>query len=671
MTLFYADAEAPAGGDGTINAPFNTLAAFNAARQPFDELLASGTFRETLDDVNNATIAGDGTFEISGAEPLEGLVACDAGDNARIGATLVPLCRKVTVPKTMFVNDDPAAANLCANGVRMPLATSRLDTSETFFVKDPDTYWTAPEVSLVPFGTDGDSYITGFKLPPELLAQEITKASIDQSTCAYVVDPNVSAISGVSYNEGTQFIELAVTDRVYEDSPLKDNFGLLNAAWALELDQWAHWDEGDGTVTLYLRNLNGSIEYSARDIGINIDSTSFFNIENVVVRQTSSTRTASGAVFCSNLGGGFNTVTIRNIEVRDCYGSGAANAAIYIRGIDDLVLDGFKILRINGLAGIFLAGSGASNADDGSPELVTTMNRALVMHGDVRFTSQAPLKLYTMRDSVFWDIFAENTAEEAHGNALNLYQSGYNCVFWAINVQGSGGYITWQESDSLVFAFCANQASGAVFGGDRWMYSQQNSVAKQGDAYGYLGSYALNCRGVVLPERALLTQYQNGMSFTKTNTPLDRWGVANMISPGWSAEGFDPTPIFWECNLDTSAGTKSALQATDEYAPAMYVSPETGDYTYVPSARVRTKAAYDWSGLIPGFRTRWPIAPDRMWETDMAGADIIWGGPVGPTMDVDHDYSLPAGETGPGPDPGGDFILTGACDIVVEVAATL
>ena len=662
MAQYYADSEAPDGGDGTINAPWNTLAAFVAAHQANDELEAVGSFRETFTPPSNSTILGPvgGAFEITGAELLPGIVACDAGDNARIGAGNVSLCRKATISKSLLVGSDPALANLCANGTQMNVATSRETTTDEFFYNDPVSYWTADITHL-----SGDN-ITGFTKTS--VTDPLTKAQIDQAICMYIVFPNVAWTSTVQFDEGTDIINLDDTSRVYENSSIKDDFGFSNAVWNLGPNQWAYWDEGDGTVTFYFRNLTSTIEYSARDRGLYLTGVSDCRVENVTVRQVAcGSRTTAAPVWSANSGTNEANVTLRNILARDNQGGDLSNAAIAIRGIDDFTLENYTVLRAQLLRGLFLAGSGASNADAGFPENVTTMDRALVVNGDLQFVAKSPVELYTMRGLVMWGLWAAECGKTAHSNATNLYQSAYDCIFWGLNTQDAGGYLTWQECDSIVWAFCANMASGGPNGGARWLYHQQNPVAKQGSVYGYLGSYAFNNRGVSQPDRWGDTTYQNGMRFSASSTPLDRWGVANNISPGWSAETFDPTPLFWNANLDTSPGGKSELQATDEHDPAMYADPANGDFAYVPGARVRTKESYDWSGLIPGFKQRWPHAPDRMWEVDMAGADIDWATlPLGPTMDVDHDYTQPPGEGTPGPGPG-DQILTGAAEILVTV----
>ena len=262
---------------------------------------------------------------------------------------------------------------------------------------------------------------------------------------------------------------------------------------------------------------------------------------------------------------------------------------------------------------------------------------------EMNFVSSAAIRLFTQRDAAIHHGIIREAGKQSHGNTWNPYQGCHNILFWGVNGQDSDGYATHQESDSLVIAFCALSGSTTPNGGNRAYSAQQNRYSEHpGNAHGWLGSYYLNNRGTPVPSRVTSTTLGNGLNLSSAYAPLDLWTVWNNIHHGSSNE--DGAALAdWDFNINTKpSGTGSGTRGSNDVvvgAEALYTDPVNGDFGYRADSAVRTFAAKDWSGLIPGFRTRWPQVPAEAFARDMAGAAIEWSSPpVGPTVDPDADY---------------------------------
>lgn len=655
MTTYYCDASSAGGNGLTPQTAFKSLADFTTKAVSGDINRPAGLFREIYSPPAGTFTYGDDAnpFVVSGGELLPNLVAAVSGDADRIGANWAQF-RKANILKTAFAGSNPEAANICIDGVQSNIACSRSVTTDPFFYQDPSTYWTATDVA-----TSGGN-ITGFQLVA--LTSTLDAAQINQTKVQFVYGSNRAGRASATFSGG--YINIGGSF-AYTSGSNGDNFALFNLAEAAEADQWAYWDEGDGTVTIYVRNTTGVIEYSARAIGINLTGKNNITIEGFEVRQIAGTLRSTAPIIADNATPHRSNITLKMGRICECFGNGNPYAPLYLSGVDDLIVDDVEIIRAQGLYGMFLQGSNAAAADGGNPSGVVGMQRPLISNIRISYCTNSPFRFFTVHNGVFWRLFATEASKVAHGNDLNFYQGSYNNIVWAANVRGCGGYITFQESDSLVFAFCAGSASRATSGGQRWLVTQQNGVALQGSVRGYLGSALLNCQGVPLPERFDDANLQNGFQVTNGLAQLNRFRVHNNASPGWSAEKFNPAPLAWSHNVDTTpaAAISPLYGPSDIRAPNDYVDLGSGDRRLKPGAIIRTLPAYDWSGLIAGYQARWPHAPAAMWTTDLVGDTIVWSSlRRWPTMNLDAD--IDGGVVGEIPDTSVP-ILQGAATIVV------
>ena len=719
MATWFVDVAASPGGDGlSIGTAFNTLSAAASAASSGDIIApAGGVYRETYAPPAGTITTGDANdrFVISGGEALPGLVPCVAADAAVVGPNW-PSMFKATVAKSLFPDDDALSGNLCENGVQMPLSCERADRSDAFFLTKSSYWHTADEVEL------SGANITGFKLPS--MTDGYTKAQLETAKIYFVTEPNVTRQTALVFDEGDDFMRPVGGPFVYENNTSKDNFALFNLPAAARPGEWGFTENGSN-VTIYVRPADpasvaaGLIEYAARDIGLHVSGEDDVEVAEFVVRQQG----CPSKERCPITVAGSDRVHLHDFSVSDTYSPGNSGyAQIFCRGGDDPHIHHFTLERAQGMFGMFLSGTGASNADwpwlrvvdavnlpstwpatargatsgatvtvtqysasrdrlafepttlsgtfqDGEtitvggeaigqyslsgsdlnnnadPSIVGYDSGGSVHDFDISYTSSSPIRVFTWQNLAIYRGVMRECGRASHANTINFYDQCYNILVWGVNAETADGYATWQESEGIVFAFCAFSASTASSGGHRAIAQQQNNIAKYpGVVFGHLPSAVLNCRTTPFPGRVDDTRYGNGLDATSNLAPFNRWTVYNNLHQGHNGEGFDALDD-WDYNMNTQVGGPGAgdigpNDVTSEYS-LNYTDAENGDFTYKADAPVRAFTGKDWSALIPGFKARWPQVPDEVFRTDMLGDAIDWAGaPAGPTVDLDVDYRV-------------------------------
>ena len=747
MATWYVNAARPSSGAGTsAGTAFRTLAEGRAAMSPGDTLrVAGGFYAETLDLSGIVATAGaptrvlgdpDDWFVISGGAALPGLTRCTAADAPDVGSGWASVF-KSTLAKNALPAGSPWSANICEGTRQLVIATERADRSDTFFVTKPAYYHTADSV------TTSGLYITGFKKPS--VTDRYTKTQLERAQIRFVQPPNVAAASTVNFDATTKVLGLTGVFE-YENSAVKNNFALANLLPSIRQGEWAFIESGSN-VTIYVRPMDeasvaaGLISYSVRQTGLDLSGSHHIEVANFVVNQIASGGKDVAPILSRNTGTHAEGQHVHDYSVENSLGftwvdpadgkTKSGDAAVYMTGVNDLHMHGFKVMRSQSLFGIFLQGNNAGAADwrrlgyndglavadgvtvtgqtsgatcvtlfqhrksgdlsagtglgwfcfapgslagafqagenllvDGrvvgthhsaendltNPAAASAVRQSLRAHlhdFEIRYASSASIRCYTQKDLAIHHGLIHDAAKESHGNTINFYQGCHNCLVWGLNGEGSDGYYTWQESDSIVFAFCAGSASTAPSGGAKVIEEQQNRFSELPGAYhGWLGSCVLNCRGVPNPAKVTDLRYGNSFNVSSSNAPLNRFTVWNNIHHGSAAESGAALDD-WDHNINTKgSGTGTGKRGPNDVvvdAMSFYNDPVAGDFGYPAGSAVRTFAAKDWSGLIPGFRARWPQVPAEAFARDMAGAAIDWSRPpVGPTVDPDADYRAAA-----------------------------
>lgn len=637
MATRYLNFDAATDGAGTIGSPWKSFDTAQANVARGDTVIVSGYLGGSMvfDPAKGGVSPAAKTkwlgevsnpFVVSGGQRLTGWVQCTAGDAADVGANFAFIW-KTTVTTSSFPGSNPFSANVCEGGAQIPICVSRALTEDKFFVTRPQYYHVASSVTLA------GAQVTGFRLPA--VTDLYTKLQIDRSRLYFVADPNVSAQSNVTFDAGTKVISL-VTPATYENSTVKDNFALFNLLPAMKRGEWGFINNG-ATTTVYcwpqdVLSLAGAIEYSARDVGINLNGTSNLEIGFFKTRQCAGSIGASGNLFntvqCSD-------VYLHNYESSDMLNYGGAQAAVYMASVNNLEMSYFDVRRAQGAFGIFCQGSG-SNAFVAGGAAPNLMTGCYIHHFTVAFTSSGPFRQYTFANSVvafgiYWEC-----ARQSHGNTQNAYQSSHNLLWWGIDGEDSDGFFTYQESDSIVMAFCSASASRAPSGGARGIYEQTGAHREVGSILGFKGSYLFNCRATPNGLDGRLSS-ANSVKWGDSGVPNDQASVWNNVMHGDANDAADMTVINeWDHNVYTIGAARGPNDVLTD-TTATYLNAALNDFRYTPSSIVRTKPGKNLTAVITALQARFPQFTD--WNKDMVGDTFnaaVSG--VGPTVNKDAAY---------------------------------
>jgi hypothetical protein len=617
MATRYLNFDAATNGAGTIGSPWNDFDTAQAGIARGDTVVVSGylggsmIFDPAKGGVSPAAKTKwlgtvDNPFVVSGGQRLTGWVQCAVGDQADVGSNFASIW-KTTVTTSSLPGSNPFSANICEAGAQIPICVSRALTEDKFFVTRPQYYHVASSVTLA------GAQVTGFRLPA--VTDLFTKLQIDRSRIYFVAAPNVSAQSNVTFDAGTKVISL-VTPATYENSAVT-------------------------TTTIYcwpqnVASLAGVIEYSARDVGINLNGTSNLEIGFFKTRQCAGNIGASGNLFntaaCSH-------VYLHNFESTDMLNYGGAQAAVYMTSVNNLEMAYFDVRRSQGAFGIFCQGTG-SNAFVAGGAAPTLMSGCYIHHFTVAFTSSGPFRQYTFGNSIvafgiYWEC-----ARQSHGNTQNAYQSSHNLLWWGIDGEDSDGFFTYQESDSIVMAFCSASASRAPSGGARGIYEQTGAHREVGSILGFKPSYLFNCRATPNGLDGRLSN-TNSIKWADSGVPNDRASVWNNVIHGDANDAADMTVIDeWDHNVTTAGAARGANDVLTTTG-ATYVNAALNDFRYTSSSIVRTKPGKNLTATIAALQARFELIVPGFtdWNKDMVGDTFNAATPgVGPTVNKDAVY---------------------------------
>ena len=635
---WFVDQSVAASGDGTSAATaFKTFDEAKAAMSAGDVIYVEGGVYPPMimsgmsGTVGNRTVVKGNPanrFIVSGGTALTGLIPCTSSDSAVVGSNWANM-KKATVNINTLPNSDVRAANLCENGVQMPLATDRANMADTFFIGQPTSFHTADQTYVV------GGNVEGFRKTS--VTNAYTKAQIERARVYYVYNNNRLGDSAVaSFDTATGKITLTDTSQPYETSALKDNFALINILPNMKQGEHGYVDNGDGTATFYVwpANAGSTIEYSTNATGIDLSGVEHLELQNFEVRQFATTSNAEAPILIDN-NAVFGTANKKDIlihhgTVHDCLQADLGYAMVYAKDIDDLEVHDVTFTRAQGFFGIFAHGSAHGSTNPAN----MTHGRGLYIHDcNFDFISSAPVRLYTQRDAIVAHCKLTNTSKQTHGNTMNAYQWCHNVLFFGINGHDADGFATWQKSAGISWVCCAFSASRAISGGSRALFRQPSSSATSpGIALGYDGAYILQNR---LVPNELDPTANNSIRVSNGNDTSDVQYVANCIIHGEGAESMSAVS-YWDYNY-TTLGTVTGANSVASTKEATYVDPLALDFTVKAGAPLRTITAKDVSAYINTLRGLYPkLEADGGFDRDMNGAAIDWTTPfIGPTVDLD------------------------------------
>ena len=635
---WFVDQSVSLSGDGTSAATaFKTFPEAKAAMSAGDTIYIEGGVYPPMNmsgmsgtSSKRTVVKGNPSnkFIVSGGTTLTGITSCTSSDSAVVGSNWANM-KKATVNINTLPNSDVKAANLCENGVQMPLATDRADMSDTFFIGQPTSFHIADQTYVVGGNIEGFRKVSVTNL--------YTQAQIERARVYYVYNNNRLGDSAVaSFNTSTGKITLTDTSQPYETSALKDNFALVNILPNMKQGEHGYVDNGDGTATFYFwpSVVGSTIQYSTSAIGINLSGVDHVEVSNFEVRQFATTSNAEAPILIDN-NAVFGTPNHKNIilhdgEVHDCLQANLGYAMTYVKDTDDVEIYNVDYTRAQGFFGIFAHGNAHGSTN---PANMTHGNGLYIHNCTFDYISSAPVRLYTQKNAVVSHCKFTNTSKQTHGNTTNAYQWCHNVLFFGINGHNADGFATWQKSAGISWVCCAFSASRAISGGSRALFRQPSSSATSpGIALGYNGAYILQNR---LVPNELDPTANNSIRVSNGSDTSDVQYVANCIIHGEGAESMSAVS-YWDYNY-TTLGTVTGANSTASTKEATYVSPLTLDFTVKASAPLRSFTAKDVSSYINTLRGLYPkLEADGGFDKDMNGAPINWSVPfVGPTVDLD------------------------------------
>ncbi len=647
MTTHYLDFDRGSNGNGTVGTPWNSFTSAQNGIVRGDTVMVSGLLRGEM--VFDPTKGGaspaaktkwlgtvDNPFIVSGGEILSGWVQCTAADLADVGSNYASVW-KTSLPKSSFVGSSPWSGNVCELNQQLPIATSRADTSDKFFLTKPGYYWQA--TAVITSGTGTSEILNAVSRPA--LTDLFTKTQLERGRLQVTARPNVGHDSTFTYNTTTKFMTITNPARYATNVSLRDSFAIANLLPTIKRGEWGFIDNGT-TVTVYvwpqnLSSLAGGIEYSPRDVGIDIGGTSNIEIGYFKVRQVAGAISASGNLF--NHGSPCSDVYLHNFESTDTYNDGGMQAAVYMSEVSNCEMAYFDIRRAQRAFGIFSQGAGANEFQAGGPSSVLQMaTGGYIHHYTAAFCSSAAHRLFIVGNHVnafgiFWEC-----AKQSHGNTMNAYQSSHNHLWWGIDGEDSDGYYTWQEADSIMMMFCSASASLAPSGGARGITHQNFTHRNVGSVFGYKPAGVINCS--TTPNPAELS-FSNSLMVGDRNTPNDRAYVYNNVHHGTGS----PTAVGYAADaatlldIDHNVATNGVARGANDVLvslDATYENAAAGDFRIKAGSIVRTKPGEDLTAIIAALKIRFPQVPDADWSKDMVGDTFDAAAPgVGPTVNKD------------------------------------
>lgn len=652
MATFHLNFDAATDGNGSVGSQWKLFASAQAGIAKGDTVMVSGYLGDAMvfDRAKGGLTPATKTrwlgtlanpFVVSGGEKLTGWEQCAPGRLGDIGPQYPSVFEK-TVTKSSLLGSEPYSANICENNVQLPICTERAITTDAFFLTRPHYYHVASAVTTS--GVTPSIQLLTMSLPA--VTDLFTKVQLERAALRWVTEPNAAAFSPITYDTVTKVMTLLRPDR-YENNSFNNSFALANLLPSIKRGEWGFIDNGT-TVTFFLwpksvASLAGGIEYSARSVGININGTNNLEIGFFKTRQTAGRIGASGNLF--NFGVDCSDVYLHNFESTDTYAynevltvPGEMQAAVYINGVANCELAYFDVRRAQNCFGIFSQGSGAETGQrNGTPETIKMMSGGFCHHYTCAFCSAAGHRLFTVSNhinafAIFWEC-----ARRSHGNKMNAYQSSYNHLWWGIDAQDADGYFTYQESDSIVMAFCSSSASTAPSGDARGIVQQNRVHFNMGSVYGFKGGACFN--NSITPNgldgRLSAT---NSLFWGSGAVPLDRQlFVGNNLMHGSSAyKTADLATIDeFDHNVTTNGVTRGPNDVLVTLAET-YVNAAINDFRIMPNSIVRTKPGKNITTLIAGLKTRFLKMPDAWWSLDMVEAAMNPASPgIGPTVNKD------------------------------------
>ncbi len=602
----------------TIGAAISVASAGDTIR------VRTGTYREQVtmasgaSDANRTEVFGYAAEKpiVTGADALTGWVACDSGDNSRVGSNWASMYKRTGLAKTAIANDEPICLNLHENGTKMDLCVGWDGdvVGDKFFFTNPKDFYTADSVNTSGGNIQSyvDSGVTG----------AYTSTQIENCLLIGHADPNVNFFTTVTGVSGTT-ISIADTSQEYETNANRDNYCLVNLLPAMVQGEFGWWDNGDGTIDVYCwpndsANLTSNIEYSVRPHCFDISGESHITLKGLDLRQSAGfSGTRDGPAIGSYLfSSKYQNVTIEHCRVKGVFALGGGEAGITIRHTDNVKIHNCTIEDIQGGFGIEFT------ADVNSPLSTTSFCEGMdLQFNKVTRSAGAAYRFYTCLDGVVAFNRAEGCGRAAHANKMNFYEQCDSILIWGNSFIDCDGYLTFQEASGLVWAFNFADATGASESNTSRTFVDQNNGTTPPNEYngGTLDMYVINNTFLPAPV-AISGTAENGMAVTDSNTANDAisFTVLNNLYHGHVVAEAGLIDA-WSGNWNTGPDgiyTVGNISATPEN---VWTHPSIGDFSILAASPIRSATGDSIQTIIDTVLK--PLFSDRFsgWDMDALG----------------------------------------------------
>ena len=446
---------APNGDDsaaGGIDAPLQSLTAGVERLKtlpPGSSLaLRGGIYRETV-SLSGLTGTPESPYHIhrygservtiTAADPLSGWAEVPPAAARALG---VPEAGgqlyRATLPTAALEHESPEALNLYLAGRRAAPAIDRARTPVPGVLSEVDSLY--PAQYLIHNGDE----IAGLQ-DDRLIG--IDPAWLSAARVRLYTRPNVVRTMEIaSFDPATGTILLATQNRRVQMSgevPVM-RYGLLNTPLGLAPGHWlARESEGAPEVEVLYHSAAGppeAAEVSLRTHCINLGTASHVHLTGIEALRAAGPHRS--AAICLRRGRGLSGGT--GLKVTHCRfgetdtGPGTSYGAVNIIGATDLTMAHVSIADGHRDFGLFL--NDCTDVD------------LRFLHITRAFRS--PARFYGLRRAVLAFSLFEDSAAAAHSNKFNFYEGSDLVLVYGVRCRQVGGYVTYQESSRIHFAFC-------------------------------------------------------------------------------------------------------------------------------------------------------------------------------------------------------------------------
>ena len=606
--LFLDPVNGSDGNDGT--SPASAKGTFAAAMTALKALTGDRTLRVIGDGVKirgtqaidplafpyaadgHLKVAGYGTDVpvFTGAIAVTGWTACDDGDDALLGAAIVPNVFKATIAKSEIAHGEWHALLMTEDDEPLDLAQKRPDPASDrwFFLDDYDQMFSSGKGNPVSFSVDGSGYVTSASLPG--VVETYSAGQIMQAKLAVHTYPNLCKFLVPAGVTGSTIDVAANTAKPETIGGSK--FMLVNMLPELRQGGWGYHDDGGPDLVLYCwpRNpasLADGIEVAsaARALSVRGDATRMVTLENLKVTMASGAGPADGVGIYIN--------TSQNVTVRQCvlenfthrdrgYGAFHAKFSSNIR-FEDVSIGNCQMSY-----GAFWNGAGGTN--------IGYDNRGLRLR--IEQTSLGVMRCYNQQRFALVDVQVANCCAGPHANPVNVYFDCDQVVILGFIPERVDsvidGYITNSQSSRMLVAHSVFRMSRD----GRAYYDQSNLPPVTQPAEHYM----LNCWVPHEVARVAPSGSYNAVSVGNSAQQVN-WLVANCVTPGITQIGGAVTR---KNNVLTkgAAADPSELLQTD--LSALHVDAANGDWSAVPGGPLQLAPAHDVENVVAQFEAWMP-----------------------------------------------------------------